>query len=118
MDGEFILVVDDDDDVRDSIGDVLALDGHDVVTLANGEQAIGALAVATPRAVVTDLAMPLRSGYSLIEHLRRDERTQGVPVCVVSADAATAPAGTIAVQKPFALTELRELLRRALGRAA
>ncbi len=118
MGSEFILVVDDDDDVRDSIGDVLALEGHDVVAVANGEQAIGALAVATPRAVVTDLSMPFRSGQSLIEHLRRGERTHCVPVCVVSADASTAPKGALVVRKPFEVEELRGALRRVLRREA
>lgn len=90
---QFILVVDDDADIRASIADVLALDGHRVVAVENGEQAVGALAVAMPRAVVTDLAMPLRTGYSLIEHIRSDERTRTIPVCVVSAEPSTAPDG-------------------------
>jgi CheY-like chemotaxis protein len=113
---EWVLVVDDDDDVRDSIENVLALDGHDVVAVSNGEQAIGALAVCTPSVVVTDLDMPIRTGHSLIEHLRHDESTQDVPVCVVSADAAAAPKGTLAVSKPFEIAELRDALRRALRR--
>jgi CheY-like chemotaxis protein len=113
MSCEFVLVVDDDDDVRDSIGDVLALEGHDIVAVENGEQAIGALAVAMPRAVVTDLSMPMRSGHSLIEYLRRNDETRRIPVCVVSADPAAAPEGTVAVRKPFELTDLREALRRA-----
>ena len=74
--GQFVLVVDDDEDVRASIADALVLDGHRVVAVENGEQALGALAVARPRAVVTDLAMPMRSGYSLIERIRSDERTR------------------------------------------
>jgi len=116
LDCAFVLVVDDDDDVRESISDILKLDGHDVVTVENGEQAIGALAVAMPQAVVTDLSMPVRTGHSLIERLRRDERTHHIPVCVVSADVSAAPEGTLAVRKPFELTELRAALRRALRR--
>jgi DNA-binding NtrC family response regulator len=41
MRSKYVLVVDDDDDVRESIGDVLTLDGHAVVGVENGEQAIG-----------------------------------------------------------------------------
>ena len=113
---EFVLVVDDDEDVRESIADVLALDGHQVVGVENGDQAVGALAVATPRAVVTDLSMPIRSGQSLIKHIRADQRTQTIPVCVVSAESAAAPDGTVAVPKPFELRELRDAVRIALRR--
>lgn len=111
---KFVLVVDDDDDVRESIEDVLTLDGYEVVGVANGEQAVGALAVATPRAVVTDLEMPIRDGQSLIEHLRGDRRTRQVPVCVVSANHAAAPKGACFVPKPFELSELRDAIRRLL----
>jgi CheY-like chemotaxis protein len=60
--------------------------------------------------------MPVRSGHSLIERIRRDERTQDIPVCVVSADASGAPVGTLVVKKPFELLELRDALRRVLRR--
>jgi DNA-binding NtrC family response regulator len=116
MVSEFVLVVEDDDDVRDSIEDVLALDGHHVVGVENGEQALGALAVAMPCAVVTDLSMPMRTGYSLIAHMRGQERMRGIPVCVVSADTTAAPQGTFAIRKPFELGELRDTVRRALRR--
>jgi CheY-like chemotaxis protein len=116
MSREFVLLVDDDDEMRDSMEDVLALDGYHVVAVENGEQAIGALAVATPRAVVTDLSMPMRDGYSLIEHIRHHERTQRVPVCVVSAQSHSAPHGTLAISKPFELSQLLEALRRVVRR--
>jgi DNA-binding NtrC family response regulator len=77
MSCDFVLVVDDDDDVRDSIGDVLALEGHDIVAVENGEQAIGALAVAMPRAVVTDLSMPMRSGVRIVKGYLRDHSGLG-----------------------------------------
>ena len=65
-----ILVIDDDDDVRRSIADALTLDGHLVVGIQNGEQALGALAVVAPSLVVTDLEMPLLGGAALISKLR------------------------------------------------
>jgi CheY-like chemotaxis protein len=113
---EFVLVVDDDEDVRESIEDILHLDGHTVVAVENGEQAVGALAVATPLAVVTDLSMPMRNGHRLIEYMRTTERTHQIPVCVVSAQSESAPIGTFAVAKPFELRELQEALRQALRR--
>ena len=111
MSCKYVLVVDDDDDVRDSIGDALSLEGHRVVAVENGEQAIGALAVAVPRAVVTDLSMPIRGGRDLVKRMRSDERTRDVPICVVSAEHDGAPEGTLALRKPFELNDLREAVR-------
>ena len=92
------------------------MDGHGVIAVENGEQAIGALAVATPIVVLTDLSMPMRDGHGLIAWLRRDERTRSVPVCVVSAQATEAPDGTIRIGKPFEVTDIRAASQQALSR--
>ena len=114
MSCEFVLVVEDDDDLREMIEDVLTLDGHQVVGVENGEQALGALAVAMPNAVVTDLSMPMRTGYSLIERMRDQEPMRSIPVCVVSANTASEPEGTFAIRKPFEPGELLDTVRRLL----
>jgi CheY-like chemotaxis protein len=111
---DLVLVVDDDRDVREAIAEMLSRKGYWVVAVANGEQALGALAVARPVLVVTDLAMPVRDGHSLIAAMRADVKMQHLPVCVVSADAECAPAGTASVTKPFDLQTLGRALRDAL----
>jgi CheY-like chemotaxis protein len=95
----FVLIVDDEDDVRDALENLLRLDGHAVVAVKNGEQAVGALAVAIPMVVLTDLSMPIHDGHGLITWLRSDERTRAVPICVVSAQPGDAPDGTIPIGK-------------------
>ena len=113
-----VFVVDDDEDIRGAIEDVLSLDGHAVIGFQNGEQAISALAVTTPDLVVTDLAMPVLDGVALIRKIRSSDRTRQIPVCVVSADVARIPDGVVAVKKPFEVAQLRETVRVALGMSA
>jgi len=47
----FILVVDDDADIRDAVNDLLVMNGYHVIAVENGEQALGALTVAVPTLV-------------------------------------------------------------------
>jgi len=103
---DFVLVVDDDEELRSSIEEVLALDGHRVVGVANGEQALGVLAIARPQLVVTDLSMPMRDGASLIADMHAHDRTSHVPVCVLSGEIDKAPPGVPTLKKPVEVAEL------------
>ncbi len=115
MSGEFVLVVEDDEELRGTIEEVLELDGHRVVGVANGEQALGVLALARPQIVVTDLSMPLRDGASLIADMRAHDRTSRVPVCVLSGESDKAPPGVQALKKPVDAAELCRTVDRILA---
>ncbi|MGZ5967565.1 MAG: response regulator [Polyangiales bacterium] len=79
--GRSVLVVDDEQDLREVIGDLLDAEGYDVTTAASGDEALR-LARARHFDVVTrDLRMPGLSGRDTIAALRRiDPRT--VPIVV------------------------------------
>jgi two-component system, chemotaxis family, chemotaxis protein CheY len=83
-----ILVVDDDADTRNSLAELLTEHGYRVVTAEDGEQAYHYLAAhRPPAAMVLDLWMPVRDGWSLsaevmVGHL------PAVPIVVVTAAAA------------------------------
>src|SRR5436190_20649462 len=57
-----ILVVDDDDDVRDVLRDVLEDEGYKVCTAANGRDALDRLKALVPCLIVLDLMMPIMDG--------------------------------------------------------
>lgn len=79
-----ILLVDDSVSVRKFVGAMLEKAGFDVVTAVDGAEAIERLRELPVHVVVTDLEMPRVNGYELIEHLRRQPATQGIPVVVLT----------------------------------
>jgi two-component system chemotaxis response regulator CheY len=113
-----ILVVDDDDDLRETICDVLALAGHDVVQAADGRAALAQLRARRFDLIVTDLQMPGMDGWELLAALQTDWRLRHTPVCVVSAEAdVPRRASTRFIRKPFELASLVRIIDEVLGRA-
>ena len=106
VDGEpdYILVVEDDREIQETIAMLLADYGHDVRTASNGRDALKLLnSGAPPRLILLDLMMPVMSGEQLIEHLAATPAMADLPVCVLTAShRPVRRAGVVAVlRKPF-----------------
>ena len=65
-----ILLVEDDDLVRDMLAQVLKRAAHEVTTAANGEEATSILKSLNPDIMVTDIIMPKKSGITLISEVK------------------------------------------------
>lgn len=65
-----ILLVEDDDLVRDMLGQVLIRASHNVIQATNGEEAAELLKSADPDIMVTDIIMPKKSGITLISEVK------------------------------------------------
>lgn len=92
-----ILVVDDEPSVRESLGMLLASDGHDVVTADNGFEALLQIRRSLPDVLISDLNMPQMSGFELLSVVRR--RFPDVSVIAMSGayrSSADVPDGVIA----------------------
>lgn len=115
-----ILLVEDDDDIRDAVAELLRDEGYDVHGVDNGEKALAYLhqAAREPCLILLDLMMPVLDGWQVIDRLRRQDRLLALPVVVMSAASPkTAPADVAAfVRKPIDLDLLLGLVRRYCGR--
>jgi two-component system response regulator MprA len=120
--GGRLLVVDDDPDVRDSLGRALRYAGYAVGTAANGADAIDSVAHSPVDLIVLDVLMPIVDGFEACRRLR--ERGDATLILVLTArdsidDRVTGleVGADDYLVKPFALRELlarvRALLRRA-----
>ena len=78
-----VLVVDDKQMMRDSVGATLQRAGFTVVVASNGRDAVDKLARHQPAVVVTDLKMPEMTGLELLRHLR--DADNDLPVVLMTA---------------------------------
>jgi CheY-like chemotaxis protein len=112
-----ILIVEDDDDLRELFAEVLRNESHSVVCASNGQEALDLLDKVRPCLMLLDMMMPVMSGGELLETLDRSKRLNELPIVVVSAIAEQveqtgAPGACRYLQKPIELGELLEVARQ------
>ena len=113
-----ILVVDDDDDIRQLVQMVLEGHGYSVWTAADGRAALDVLRRGEPPDVMLlDLRMPRMAGDELVGFLRTDPSLAKVPIVVVSGDStACQRAANLNVQgcllKPVSLEDLLSTVKK------
>ena len=115
-----ILVVDDNDDARAIWHELLSVEGHCVVTAADGEEAI-AYALRVPfDLILLDLCLPKVDGIRVIKELRSSPMGRSMPIITVSAGdelmhaQALAAGADLALEKPCAPHELQAAVRTFL----
>jgi CheY-like chemotaxis protein len=109
-----VLVIDDDEDIRTALAEILEQSGYQVAVAGDGQEGVELLEVGLePKAIVLDLMMPRMDGWTFLSRIRHDPRYRDLPVVVASAVAHESPAGADAcLQKPFDLRQLdREVAR-------
>jgi two-component system, OmpR family, response regulator MprA len=116
-----LLVVDDDASVREALALVLDLNGFEVATAIDGREAIRALAVNSPDAVILDLLMPGLDGLEVCRRMRAVGDRTPVLMLTARAEVSERVAGLEAgaddyLAKPFARAELIARLRALLRR--
>lgn len=115
------LVVDDEESVRELLGDILEGEGYDVSFAENGSEALELFGTQTFDAVFTDLGMPGMSGWELARAIR--ERSADIPLAVVtgwgeavgSVEQEEARVDWV-VTKPFSIVRICEIAEEISGR--
>lgn len=80
-----ILVVDDEPDILSVLVYHLSREGYRVTTAVNGQGALQAAESERPDLIILDLMLPGMDGYEVLHRLRRDERTQTIPIILLTA---------------------------------
>ena len=119
-----VLVVDDEDDIRDALSVILEADGHEVLQAVDGLQALLLIADKSPDVVVLDIRMPRLDGIEVLRALRTVPPTKDLPVVVVTAcgkpndhQAALTLGVVDYINKPWAAGEIELRVKWALKRA-
>lgn len=113
---ETIVVVDDDPDLRETLGDLLEEEGYEPRLFENGREALDYLRHGgDPSLILLDLMMPEMNGWQFREAQLRDDRLREIPVVVMTAsrglDGAPLTAREI-LYKPIGLGELIDAVER------
>lgn len=80
-----ILVVDDEIHIVHVVAIKFRKNGFDVITTDNGESAFKLACEHKPDIIVTDLQMPQMTGLELVQNLRAEPETSGIPVIMLTA---------------------------------
>jgi CheY-like chemotaxis protein len=114
-----VLVIDDDEAIREAVEELLVDEGYSVRAAGNGSEAL-ALLRSSPRlpcVILLDLMMPVMDGFAFRRTQAQDPRLADIPVVVISADSTvTRKASELSVQaalaKPLRLETLLSTVAR------
>lgn len=116
-----ILIVEDDDAIRNNVTRLLKLEGYDIASAVNGREGLERARELRPDVVITDVSMPQMDGFALLEAIRADRALASTSVMMLTAldDRASMRRGMTAgaddyLAKPFTRVELLEALQGLL----
>jgi CheY-like chemotaxis protein len=82
-----ILIVDDDPDIREAVGECLRYEGYDVHAASDGRDALDRLEFGLkPDVILLDLMMPVLNGFDVLHALKDRAEWKSIPVVIVSAN--------------------------------
>ena len=79
-----ILVVEDQEDNRRILRDLLTNAGYDIVEATNGREALAAAAAHRPDLILMDIQLPVLDGYETTRRLKADAALAAIPVIVIT----------------------------------
>lgn len=105
-----VLLVEDDEGVREAMREALEEEGYATLSAADGEQALAILARGPkPRLILLDLMMPVMNGWEFLKVLRDSANLARIPVVILSV-AGSPPPGVPSIKKPISVQTLLRLV--------
>lgn len=118
-----VYIVEDDDTLREVLGQKLKASGYQVVEAVNGEEGLRMMKETHPDIVLLDMMMPVMGGMEVLERMQKDEKLKSVPVVVISnsgqpvevEEARRLGARDFLIKAAFDPEEVLEKVKRQLG---
>ena len=85
MSNEKLLIVDDEEYIRELLSFNLKKDGYTVVTAASGEKALESVRFDPPDLIILDLMLPGLNGIEVCKRLKQESETRNIPVIMITA---------------------------------
>ena len=80
-----ILLIEDDQVLRENTAELLELSNYEVITAKNGKEGVSLIKTHLPDIVICDIMMPVLDGYGVLKALSKDEKTKYIPFIFLSA---------------------------------
>jgi DNA-binding response OmpR family regulator len=117
-----IMVVDDEESVRMVVSFTLEKAGYRVIDADCGDEALNAVEDNPPDLILLDLMMPNIDGWEVLQLLKSNPKTEGIPVCLLTAKGdirnkmyALQQGAVDYITKPFKREELLEKVKTIVG---
>ena len=118
----YLLIVEDDPDIRALLDTTLRFKKYNVVTAPNGRDALDIIQKAHPTLVIADIMMPHLDGFGLVHRMRLNPETRTIPVVFITAtyvapedkDFALRIGATRFIQKPVDIDRFIEMVEELL----
>lgn len=112
-----VLIVDDEEDIREAMTSNLELEGFQILTASSGNEAIELLKTKTPHFIISDIRMPRGDGVTLLKYVRDNFKVTPHIVLFsgfaeITQEEVRALGGLALVSKPPNLDELIELIKK------
>ena len=88
-----ILVVEDQEDNRQILRDLLTSVGYEMSEAENGQEALAAVAKQRPDLILMDIQLPIMDGYEATRRIKADPKTRAIPIIVVTSYALSGDEG-------------------------
>lgn len=79
-----VLIVEDEDVLRNVLAKKLEKEGYDVIVASDGEKGMENIRSEHPDIVLLDIMLPKKNGYQILEEMHDDEELKKIPVLVIS----------------------------------
>jgi DNA-binding response OmpR family regulator len=77
-----ILIIEDEEGIRESLQDILEISGYDVLTSKDGVEGLHAITVYRPHLVLCDVNMPNLNGLEMLREMKRRRKEDGLPIFI------------------------------------
>jgi CheY-like chemotaxis protein len=110
---QLILIIDDDAESRETLGDLLSTQGYAIAHTDNGRQALDYLSHSTPALILLDLMMPVMSGWEFRAQQKSNPRLKFLPVVAMTASGLVGDIDADAiVHKPIDFDKLMTVVKQ------
>jgi len=118
---EKILIIEDNEDIRENLEEYLTLFNYNVITAKNGSEGIKAVYDNTPNFIICDISMPIKNGYEVFEEIKPFITSKKIPFIFLTASAqekdlaqGKASGANAYIVKPYNSEQLLKLIRKIL----